>query len=108
MIKSYLAVAVAGAALAARPVLAATLVHIRQQRELARALDGPRDLHLMAPARAGDPPRADLALLGDELAQRRDVLVVDLIDLVAAVLAGLAPAAADAALLFPPADRPCA
>src|SRR6478672_3706246 len=88
----YLAIAVAVAAFAARSVLATALVHVRQQRELARALDGPRDLHLVAPARAGDPSRADLALLGDELAQRGDVLVVDLVDLVAAVLAGLAPA----------------
>ena len=35
-----------------------------------------------ARARAGDPPRADLAALGDELAQRDEVLVVDLLDLV--------------------------
>src|SRR5436190_3892082 len=59
----------------------------------------------MAPASAGDAPRADLALLGDELAQRRDVLVVDLLDLVAAVLAGLAPPAARPALPVTAAKR---
>ena len=52
-----------------------------------------RDLALVAAARAGDAPRADLAALGDEAAQRRGVLVVDLLDLVLAVRAGLAPPA---------------
>src|SRR5271170_3880634 len=91
-------VAVAVAPAAARRVLATALVHIRQQRQLARALDGAGDLALMAPAGAGDPPRADLALLGDELLKRADVLVVDLLDLVATVLAWLAPAASGWAL----------
>src|ERR1700704_2962427 len=100
-----LPIAIAVAAFAPRAVLAAALVDVRQQGQLASALDRARDLHLMAPARARDPPRADLALLGDELAQRRDVLVVDLLDLVTAVLAGLAPATADAALLVTPANR---
>ena len=90
---------------AARAVLATALVHVRQQRQLTRALDGASDLHLMAPARAGDPARADLALLRDELAQRDDILVVDLVDLVAAVLTGLAPSAADPTLLVAPANR---
>src|SRR4051812_2033564 len=53
----------------------------------------------MAPARARDPPRADLALLGDELAQRGRVLVVGLLDLLLAIRARLAPAAAGPALL---------
>src|SRR6185312_2591849 len=100
-----LPVAVAVAAVAPRAVLATALVDVGQQRELTGALDRARDLHLVAPARAGDPARADLALLGDELAQRGDVLVVDLLDLVAAVLTGLAPAAADPALLVAPANR---
>ena len=77
---------------------------VGQQRELARALDRRGDLVLVAAAGAADPARADLAALGDEPAQRRDVLVVDLLDLVLAERAGLAPAAAGAALLVAP---PC-
>src|SRR5207253_476830 len=63
-----------------------------------RAPDGPGDLALVAAAGAGDPARPDLAAIRHELAQGRDVLVVDLLDLVAAVLARLAPAARRAAL----------
>jgi hypothetical protein len=59
----------------------------------------------MAPARAGDPPRADLALLGDELVQGGYVLIVDLLDLVTAVLAWLAPAASGPTLLVSAANR---
>src|SRR5207237_3766070 len=65
----------------------------RQQCHLARALDGDGDLALVAPARAADPPRADLPLLGDVAAQLADVLVVDLVDLALAEEAGLAAAA---------------
>src|SRR5258708_31909227 len=90
---------------APRTVVTTALVHVRQQRELARALHGLRDLHLVAAARAGDPPRADLALLGAELAQRRDVLVFYQLALVLAVLAGLAPAAPGATPLVPAANR---
>src|SRR5207248_199234 len=54
--------------------------HVRQQGELTRALDRAGDLALVAPARSGDPARADLAALRDEPAQHRDVLVVDLVD----------------------------
>src|SRR5262249_44796552 len=86
-------------------VLAAALVDVGQQRELARALDRAGDLDLVAAAGAGDAARADLALLGDELAQGRDVLVVDLLDLVAALLARLAPPAPRTALLVAPAHR---
>src|SRR5438270_1527576 len=100
-----LAVAVAVAAFAPRAVVAPALVDVRQQRELASALDSARDLDLVTAARAGDPPRADLALLGDELAQRRDVLVVDLLDFVAAVLARLSPAARRTALLVAAPNR---
>src|SRR5689334_7653801 len=59
----------------------------------------------MTAAGAGDAARADLPLLGDELAQRRDVLVVDLVDLVAAERAGLAPPAAGSASLLTPPGR---
>src|SRR5439155_2605819 len=96
--------AVVVAAFAARAVVATALVDVRQQCELTRALDSARDLHLMAAAGAGDAPGADLALLRDEPAQGRHVLVVDLLDLVAAVLAGLAPPAARASLLVATAD----
>jgi hypothetical protein len=53
----------------------------------------------VAAARAGDAPRADLAALGHVLAERLDVLVVDLLDLVLAEQARLAAAAAHPALL---------
>src|SRR5439155_3139487 len=70
------------------------LPHVGQERHLAGALDGGRDLHLVAPAGAGDAARADLALLGDEAAQLIQVLVVDVLDLhpaeVAVALPGLA------------------
>ena len=92
-------IAVAIAAFTARVVVTATLVHVRQQSELARTLDRTSDLALVAAAGASDSARADLALLGDELAQRGDILVVDLLDLVAAVLAWLAPSATGPALL---------
>ena len=88
--RSALAVAVAVAVAAAAVV--AALGDVRKQGKLARSLDGSRDLALMPSAGTGDPARTDLAALGDEPAQRRDVLVVDLIDPVAAVRAGLAPA----------------
>src|SRR6516225_10406624 len=77
--------------LAAFPALVRALGDVRQQRKLARALDSARDLALMPAARSRDPARADLAALGDEPAQRRNVLVVDPVDLVPAVRAGLAP-----------------
>src|SRR5437588_822609 len=44
----------------------------------------------VGPARADDPPRADLALLGDVAAKLVVVLVVDLLDLVLAEEAALA------------------
>ena len=52
--------------LAAFPALVSALGDVRQQRELACALDCARDLALMAAARSRDPARADLAALGDE------------------------------------------
>ena len=84
------AVAATAAALAVFP---AALVHVGQQRQLAGALDGRGDLALVPSAGAGDAPRADLALLGDEPAQAGHVLVIDLLDLVSAVRTWLAPAA---------------
>ena len=62
----------------------------------------------MATAGSGDPARADLAPIRDELPERRDVLVVDEGDLVLAVLAGLAAPAAGTAFAITPARRPAA
>src|SRR5580700_8146640 len=89
-------------------MIVAALRHVRQQRQLARALDGTRHLALMPAAGAGDPPRADLAALGHEAPERRQVLVVDPIDLVAAVWAGLTAPGSRAALPVAPANRPSA
>src|SRR4051812_7557637 len=99
-ISTSLPVAVAAA------LVAAVGADVRQQGQLARTLDGRRDLVLVAAARARDAPGADLAAIRDELAQGRDVLVVDELNLVAAVLAGLAATAAGPALPVSPARRP--
>src|SRR5262249_15383206 len=74
---------------AAAPAAAACAVvrafrDIRQERHLAGALHGLRDLHLVAPARAGDAPAADLPPLRDVAPELVDVLVVDLGDLLLA------------------------
>src|SRR5215211_3208686 len=75
----------------------ASVRHVGQQRHLAGALDRDRHLALVAPARARDAPRADLALLRDVAPQLVVVLVVDFLDLLAAEVAVLAPRAAEAA-----------
>src|SRR3954469_18567094 len=62
----------------------------------------------MPAARARDTARPDLAAVGDELPQGGDVLVVDELDLVAAVLAGLPAPAAASGLAISPARRPAA
>src|SRR5215212_6252429 len=96
-------------AIAVAPALvAAVSADVREQRELAGALDGRGDLVLVPAARARDAARADLAAVRDELAQRRDVLVVDELHLVTAVLARLAAAAAGPSLPVTPARRPAA
>src|SRR5205085_1218234 len=56
------------------------LVAVRQHREETRALDARGQLALEERARAGQTRRRDLAVLADEIAQRVDVLVVDLLD----------------------------
>src|SRR5512139_112667 len=55
-------------------------VGVGQQREETRALDRGAQLALVERARAGQSRRRDLAVLADEVAQRVDVLVVDLLD----------------------------
>src|SRR5262249_4337934 len=77
-------------------------------RELTRPLHRSGDLVLVPPAGSGDAARTDLAAIRDELPERVDVLVVDELDLVAAVLAGLAAPAAGSALAITPARRPAA
>src|SRR5262245_17076151 len=72
--------------------------HVRDQRDLARALDRRLQLALVHRAGARDAPRQDLAALRDERADQLDVLVVDVVDLVRAELADLAAAEERAAL----------
>src|SRR6478672_10704285 len=62
---------------------------VGQQRDLAGVLDRDRDVPLVLDAVAGDPTRADLAAVGDELAEERGVLVVDAGRLLLAELANL-------------------
>src|SRR5262245_15024721 len=71
---------------------------VRDQRDLARALDRRLQLTLVHRAGARDAPRQDLAALRDERADQLDVLVVDVVDLVRAELADLAAAEQRAAL----------
>src|SRR5256885_5681540 len=58
-----------------------------EQRGDARALDGVLQLPLVQRARAGDAARKNLPALGDELLQRLQVFVVDVLDLLHAELA---------------------
>src|ERR1051325_7620034 len=55
------------------------VVGVRQQRQEARALDRGGQLALVARLGAGDAARHDLAVLGDVVAQRVEILVVDLL-----------------------------
>src|SRR5262249_44872751 len=108
----YLAVAVSTAAAAAAAALAlvraGAFADVGQQRQFTRALDGAGDLVLVPAAGAGAAPRADLAAVGDELGEEVDVLVVDELNLVAAVLTGLPAPAASSGLAITPARRPAA
>src|SRR5207237_98483 len=72
--------------------------HIRNERDLTRALDGRLQLPLMHGAGTGDAPRQNLAALGHEGTEQLDVLIVDVVDLVRAELADFAPAEQRAAL----------
>src|SRR5450756_588712 len=66
---------------------ALALGDVRDERHLASALDGRGELALVAPAGAGDARRLDLASVADEAAQRGEVLVIDLVDLLFAEVA---------------------
>src|SRR4051812_30655621 len=74
------------------------LRHIRNERDLAGALDRRLQLALVLGAGAGNAPRQDLAALRHERPDQLHVLVVDVVDLVRAELADLAPAEQRAAL----------
>src|SRR6185312_10868421 len=99
------AVAVPVTIAAAATVVSATLGDVRQQRKLPGALDGTGHLALMPAARSGDPPRADLASVGDEPAEQAEVLVVDLLHLVAAIRTRLAAGRSRPAFAVAPAYR---
>src|SRR3954447_23358060 len=63
---------------------------VGQQRHLATVLDRHGDIALVLAAVAGHSPRADLAAVGDVLAEQGRVFVVDEVDLVLAENADLA------------------
>src|SRR5688572_12925019 len=66
--------------------------HIRDQRDLTRAFDRGLQLPLVLRAGARNPPGQNLPALRDERTEQLHVLVVDVVDLVRAELADLAPA----------------
>src|SRR5688572_31384358 len=72
-----------------RWLLSATGGRVGQEGELAGVLDSDRHVALVLDAVAGDPTRADLAAVGDELAKQAGVLVVDTGRLLLAELANL-------------------
>src|SRR4051812_44031232 len=59
------------------PLRSASRARVRQQRHLASVLDRRGDVALVLGAVSGHPAGADLAAVGDELAQQRRILVVD-------------------------------
>src|SRR5688572_24082964 len=71
---------------------------VRDERQLARPHQRHAQLPLVQGAGPGDAPRQDLGALGHERQQQPRVLVVDVVDLVAAELADLPPAEHRAAL----------
>src|SRR3981081_2671174 len=76
----------------------ASVRHVRNQCDLARALDRRLQLPLMHRACARDAPREDLAALGNERADQLHILVIDVVDLVRTELADLATTEQRAAL----------
>src|ERR1043165_8908711 len=72
--------------------------HVRDKRDLPRALDGDLQLPLVHRAGARDAARQNLAALRHERSQELHVLVVDVVDLVRAELADLAAPEERAAL----------
>src|SRR3546814_11491325 len=68
------------------------VVRIRNQGQVARALDGGGELALVARLGAGDAARDDLAVLGQVLAQGVELLLVTLLDTLDGALSVLAEA----------------
>src|SRR5204862_3810230 len=66
--------------------------HARTERDLSRALERGPQRPLMHGAGARDPPRQNFPALGHEWPDQLHVLVIDVVDLVRAELADLAPA----------------
>src|SRR3989442_15787669 len=75
-----------------------SVCNVRNQRDLARALDRDLQLALVHRARAGDSARQDLAALRHEGPDKLHVLLVDVVVLVRAELAYFAPAVMSAPL----------
>src|SRR5258706_5082732 len=65
--------------------------HIRNERELAGAFDRRLQLALVHRTRARDPARQNLAALGNERPEQLHILVIDVVNLIRAELADLAP-----------------
>src|SRR3954470_20819403 len=63
----------------------------RDQRQMARPLDGLLQGALVVGTGTRNPPRQDLRALGNELLEQLDVFVVDVVDLVGAELTDLPP-----------------
>jgi hypothetical protein len=61
----------------------------RQQGDVPGLLDGAGQATLVRGANAGEPPRHDLAALGDKPLQQTDIAVRDCVDLLGAELADL-------------------
>src|SRR5262245_10051778 len=72
--------------------MAASVCDVRNERDLPGALDRHLQLALVHRAGTRDPARQNLAALGHERPDQLHVLVVDVVDLVRAELADLAPA----------------
>src|SRR5690606_14305758 len=72
--------------------LRVVVVGVRDQGQVARALDRGRQLALVLRLGAGHAARHDLAGLGEVLAQGVEILVVDLLDALGGELAELAAA----------------
>src|SRR4051794_39551619 len=79
---------------------------VGEEPELTRALDRSRELRLMPAACARDASRADLALLAHVPPERAELLVVHVLDLVAAERARLSPPTRRGASPVSPARRP--
>src|SRR5690606_12075002 len=74
------AISQAATARTAAPSGRSVPVRVGQKRQVAGALDRPRELPLVMRLRPGDAARDDLARLRDVGLEQREILVVDLLD----------------------------